>query len=440
MEEKATLFDLNKRIRNSIEQTFTDSYWIIAEISELKINNSGHCYLELIEKDPDQDKIIARARATIWSYTFRMLKPYFETASGISLDKGIKILVKAKVTFHEQYGLSLNILDIDPGYTLGDMERKRQEALRQLEKDGVLEMNKQITFPIAPQRIALISSETAAGYKDFMNQLLSNSYGFKYYVKLFPAIMQGDEAIQSNIKALDKIYLHINFFDIVVIIRGGGSKSDLSCFDNYNLAYHITQFPIPVLTGIGHEQDTSVADLAAHTKLKTPTAVAGFIIKQTNSLDQYLEEVQTTVISLVNDCLQNKQEQIADLSRKLVRIGNNVLIKNSKNLSRLSYSFEKRTNMFLQAKKDFLKYSQSALRSLSGKFIIEKKHYLQIVLKTINYMDPKKVLERGYTLTYHNGTIIKNGSGLSLGDLITTKFKKDEVSSKVEKVIQERKK
>jgi len=440
MEEKSTLFDLNKRIRNSIEQTFTDSYWIIAEISELKINNSGHCYLELIEKDPDQDKIIARARATIWSYTFRMLKPYFETASGISLDKGIKILVKAKVTFHEQYGLSLNILDIDPGYTLGDMERKRQEALRQLEKDGVLEMNKQITFPIAPQRIALISSETAAGYKDFMNQLLSNSYGFKYYVKLFPAIMQGDEAIQSNIKALDKIYLHINFFDIVVIIRGGGSKSDLSCFDNYNLAYHITQFPIPVLTGIGHEQDISIADLAAHTKLKTPTAVAGFIIKQTNSLDQYLEEVQTTVISLVNDCLQNKQEQIADLSRKLVRIGNNVLVINSKNLARLSYSFEKRTNRFLQIKKDFLKYSQSALKSFSGKFIIEKKHYLHIALKTINYMDPKKVLERGYTLTYHNGTIIKNGSGLSLGDLITTKFKKDEVSSKVEKVIQERKK
>jgi len=434
MEEKATLFDLNKRIRNSIEQNFPDSYWVIAEISELKINNSGHCYLELIEKDPNQDKIIARARATIWSYTFRMLKPYFETASGISIDQGIKILVKAKVTFHEQYGLSLNILDIDPGYTLGDMERKRQEALRQLEKDGVLEMNKQIPFPTAPQRIALITSETAAGYKDFMNQLLSNSYGFKYYVKLFPAIMQGDEAIQSNINALDKIYLHLDFFDIVVIIRGGGSKSDLSCFDSYNLAYHITQFPIPVLTGIGHEQDNSIADIAAHTKLKTPTAVAGFLIKQTNSFNQYLEEVQTTAITLVNDCLQNKQEQIDDLSRKLVRIGNNVLVINSKNLDQLSYSFEKRTNRFLQAKKDFLRYSQSALKSFSGKFIIEKNHYLQIALKTINYMDPKKVLERGYSLTYHNGKIIKNGSGLSIGDLIITKFKRDEVNSKVEKV------
>ena len=440
MEEKATLFDLNKRIRNSIEQNFPDSYWVIAEISELKINNSGHCYLELIEKDPNQDKIIARARATIWSYTFRMLKPYFETASGISLDKGIKILFKAKVTFHEQYGLSLNILDIDPGYTLGDMERKRQEVLRQLEKDGVLEMNKQIPFPTAPQRIALISSETAAGYKDFMNQLVSNSYGFKYYVKLFPAIMQGDEAIQSNIKALDKIYLHMDFFDIVVIIRGGGSKSDLSCFDSYNLAYHITQFPIPVLTGIGHEQDISIADLAAHTKLKTPTAVAGFIIMQTNSLDQYLEKLQTTAITLVNDYLQNKQEQIDDLSRKLVRLGNNVLIINSKNLDQLSYSFEKMTNRFLQVKKDFLRYSQSALKSFSGKFIIEKKHYLQIALKTISYMDPKNVLERGYSLTYHNGKIIKNGSGLSMGDMITTKFKRDEVNSKVEKVKQGRKK
>ena len=440
MEEKSTLFDLNKRIRNSIEQNFPDSYWVIAEISELKINNSGHCYLELIEKDSNNDKIIARARATIWSYTFRMLKPYFETASGISLDKGIKILVKAKVTFHEQYGLSLNILDIDPGYTLGDMERKRQETLRQLEKDGVLEMNKQISFPTAPQRIALISSETAAGYRDFMNQLLSNTYGFTYYIKLFPAIMQGDEAIPSLIKALDKIYLHENFFDIVVIIRGGGSKSDLSCFDSYDLAYHITQFPLPVLTGIGHEQDISVADLAAHTKLKTPTAVAEFLIMQTYSLDQYLEELQTTAINLVNDCLQNKQEQIDDLSRKLARIGNNVLIINSRTLDQLSYSFEKRTNRFLQAKKDFLQYSQSAIKSFSGKFFIEKKHYLQIASKTINYMDPEKVLKRGYSLTFHNGIIIRNGAGLTRGDMITTKFERDEVSSKVEKVRRERKK
>ncbi|MCK4631020.1 MAG: exodeoxyribonuclease VII large subunit, partial [Bacteroidales bacterium] len=434
MEEKATLFDLNKRIRNSIEQNFPDSYWVIAEISELKINNSGHCYLELIEKDPNNDKIIARARATIWSYTFRMLKPYFETASGISLDKGIKILVKAKVTFHEQYGLSLNILDIDPGYTLGDMERKRQETLRQLEKDGVLEMNKQISFPTAPQRIALISSETAAGYRDFMNQLLSNTYGFTYYIKLFPAIMQGDEAIPSLIKALDKIYLHENFFDIVVIIRGGGSKSDLSCFDSYDLAYHITQFPLPVLTGIGHEQDISVADLAAHTKLKTPTAVAEFLIMQTYSLDQYLEELQTTAITMVNDCLQNKQEQIDDLSRKLARIGNNVLVINSRTLDQLSYSFEKRTNRFLQAKKDFLRYSQSAIKSFSGKYFIEKKHYLQIASKTINYMDPEQVLKRGYSLTYHNGIIIRNGAGLTRGDMITSKFERDEVNSKVEKV------
>ena len=434
MEEKATLFVLNERIRNSIEQSFPDSYWVIAEISELKINNSGHCYLELIEKDPTQDKIIARARATIWSYTFRMLKPYFETTSGISLDKGIKILVKAKVTFHEQYGLSLNILDIDPGYTLGDMERKRQETLRQLEKDGVLEMNKQIPFPIAPQRIALISSETAAGYKDFINQLLSNTNGFTYYVKLFPAIMQGDEAIPSLIKALDKIYIHENFFDIAVIIRGGGSKSDLSCFDSYDLAYHITQFPIPVLTGIGHEQDISVADLAAHIKLKTPTAVADFLIEQTNSIDQYLEELQTTAISLVNDCLQNKQEQIDDLSRKLARIGNNVLVINSKDLSQLSYSFEKKTNRFLQGKKDFIRHSQSALKSFYSKCIIEKKHYLQIALKTIDFMDPEKVLTRGYSLTYFNGIIIRNGAGLASGDMITTKFERDEVNSKVEKV------
>lgn len=438
MEEKTTLYELNNRIRNSIEHSFPDSYWVIAEISELKTNHSGHCYLELIEKDPNQDKIIARARATIWSYTFRMLKPFFETASGITLDKGIKILVKVRVTFHEQYGLSINILDIDPGYTLGDMARKRQETMDKLEKDGVLEMNKQIPFPTAPQRIALISSETAAGYEDFLNQLLSNTYGFTYYVKLFPAKMQGDEAIPSLIMALDKIYPHEDFFDIVTIIRGGGSKADLSCFDSYDLAYHITQFPLPVVTGIGHEQDTSVADLVAHTKLKTPTAVAEFLIMQTFSLDQYLAELRSTAIALVNECLQNKQEHIDNLGRKFTPVINNILLKNDRILDQLAYSFEKRTNRFLQEKKDFLKYSQSALQSFSGKYLLEKKHYLQIALKTIKYMDPKKVLERGYSLTYHNGRIIRNASGLARGDLITTKFERDEVNSKVEKVIRER--
>lgn len=438
MGEKTTLYELNNRIRNSIEQNFPDSYWVIAEISELKTNHSGHCYLELIEKDPNQDKIIARARATIWSYTFRMLKPFFETASGITLDKGIKILVKVKVTFHEQYGLSINILDIDPGYTLGDMARKRQETMDKLEKDGVLEMNKQIPFPTAPQRIALISSETAAGYEDFLNQLLSNTYGFKYYVKLFPAKMQGDEAIPSLIMALDKIYPHEDFFDIVTIIRGGGSKADLNCFDSYDLAYHITQFPLPVVTGIGHEQDTSIADLVAHTKLKTPTAVAEFLIMQTFSLDQYLAELQSTAIALVNECLQNKREHIDNLGHKFTPVINNILLKNDRILDQLAYSFEKRTNRFLHVKKDFLKYSQSALQSFSGKYLLEKRHYLQIALKTIKYMDPEKVLERGYSLTYHKGRIIRNGSGLARGDLITTKFERDEVNSKVEKIVRER--
>lgn len=438
MGEKTTLYELNNRIRNSIEQNFPDSYWVIAEISELKTNHSGHCYLELIEKDPNQDKIIARARATIWSYTFRMLKPFFETASGITLDKGIKILVKVKVTFHEQYGLSINILDIDPGYTLGDMARKRQETMDKLEKDGVLEMNKQIPFPTAPQRIALISSETAAGYEDFLNQLLSNTYGFKYYVKLFPAKMQGEEAIPSLIMALDKIYPHEDFFDIVTIIRGGGSKADLNCFDSYDLAYHITQFPLPVVTGIGHEQDTSVADLVAHTKLKTPTAVAEFLIMQTFSLDQYLAELQSTAIALVNECLQNKREHIDNLGHKFTLVINNILLKNDRILDQLAYSFEKRTNRFLHVKKDFLKYSQSALQSFSGKYLLEKRHYLQIALKTIKYMDPEKVLERGYSLTYHKGRIIRNGSGLARGDLITTKFERDEVNSKVEKIVRER--
>ena len=262
MENKLTLSELNERIKEVIEGAFPSSVWVIAEISELKENRNGHCYLELIEKQGTE--IVARSRATIWSYTYRMLKPYFETTTGQLFTQGIKILVQGAVEFHSAFGLSLNIKDIDPIYTVGDMAMQRKEIINRLQTEGVFEMNKELELPLVPQKIAVISSATAAGYQDFMNQMETNEFGFRFYTKLFQATMQGVEAVPSIIYALERIFQYEDFFDAVVIIRGGGATADLSSFDNYDLAFNITQFPLPVITGIGHEKDDTIIDLVAH--------------------------------------------------------------------------------------------------------------------------------------------------------------------------------
>ncbi|NOQ28419.1 MAG: exodeoxyribonuclease VII large subunit, partial [Bacteroidales bacterium] len=266
MIQKFTLLELNKDIQEKIKLNYSNAVWVIAEISELNVNRNGHCYLELIEKDIITDNIISKSRATIWAFTYRMLNPYFENATGHKLSSGIKILVQANVEFHELYGLSLNITDIDPNYTLGDLAQKKAEILKKLEEEGVLHMNKEISLSSIPQKIAIISSDTAAGYQDFINQLTNNSFKYKFYTKLFPAVMQGLQAENSIINSLEKIYEYEDFFDAVVIIRGGGSQSDLSCFNNYLLSANIAQFPLPVLTGIGHDKDESIVDLVAHKK------------------------------------------------------------------------------------------------------------------------------------------------------------------------------
>ena len=275
--------------------------WVKAEISEMTVNRSGHCYLDLIETEPGTDTVIARCRATIWSYTFRMLKPYFETTSGQAFSEGLKVLLQAKVEYHEVFGFSLNIRDIDPVYTLGDLARQRREIIRKLQDDGVFEMNKELELPVVTQRIAIISSPTAAGLQDFLDQLHNNLHQFVFYTKLFPAVMQGNEAPRSIMNALDLIFEYEEMFDAVVIIRGGGAQIDLACFDQYELAFNVAQFPLPVITGIGHDKDDTVIDMVAHTRMKTPTAVAEFLISGALQFSQQLNELKNHFIELVNE-------------------------------------------------------------------------------------------------------------------------------------------
>jgi exodeoxyribonuclease VII large subunit len=272
-----SLFDLNNQVKRTLKERFAEPVWVTAEIASIQENRSGHCYLELIDKPEGEDNPVAVAKGTIWAFTYRMLKPYFETTTGRSLERGMKVLVQVEVIFHELYGFSLNIKDINPTFTIGDLERKKREIIEQLEREGIIDMNQRLELSLLPKNIAVISSPTAAGLGDFINQLERNSYGYKFHIKLFPAVMQGEKTTESVIAALDRIYEYEYLFDVVVIIRGGGAQSDLGCFDSYDMAANVAQFPIPVIAGIGHERDETIVDRVAFMRVKTPTAAAAVL-------------------------------------------------------------------------------------------------------------------------------------------------------------------
>lgn len=325
MEEKISLLELQERIKRGVEEAVPHIVWITAEIGEINSNASGHCYLDLIDYKDGGRGVAAKARGIIWSNTWRMLRPYFQSAAGIPLSKGLNVLLKVQAGFSAVYGLSLNILDIDPSYTVGELELKRQQTIKRLQQEGCMEMNAQLQLPALPRRIAVVSSATAAGYRDFMNHLHKNEFGFRFATTLFAAQMQGEEAPQSIIEALDRIAGTEEEFDAVVILRGGGAAMDLVCFDDYNLAVNIAQFPIPVITAIGHDHDYHIADMVANTWLKTPTAAADFFVDIFAQQEQYLmhlfQRISLTLahkISTERHCLQNVHNSLVQIVTNLV--------------------------------------------------------------------------------------------------------------------------
>lgn len=449
-----SLYQLNQQIKQQLSETFGQPQWVIAEISELNTNRSGHCYLELIEKSADNDQVIAKARATIWAFTYRMLKPYFETTTGQVLTRGLKVLVKASVEFHEVFGLSLNIVDIDPVYTMGDMARRRREIILMLQEEGIAGMNKEIEMPAVPQRIAIISSPSAAGYGDFINQLNDNPRGYKIYHHLFPALMQGKDAENSIIGALEQIYEYEDFFDAVTIIRGGGSTSDLLCFDGYELAANVAQFPIPVFTGIGHERDETVVDLVAHTKLKTPTAVAEFIINTIDIFNNELSLLQEAIVSKTKSYLDGKWRHLDTLplrmmtttqahlnkqNRCLIRVHNRahngarqMLASHKHHLSHLVEQSSYASSKYLNKKHQHLDFVKNTLSLELKAYFRNQKQRIALLEKTTFLLNPFEILKKGYTITALNGKIMKSISQLNSGDLITTHFNDGDVKSRVE--------
>ena len=427
------LSELTDSIGNALKSALAPSYWVVAEIAELRVTHNGHCYLELVEKSED-NRFVAKVRANIWAYTYRNLGTWFERMAGEPLRSGMKILANAEVQFHPLYGLSLNIRDLDPNYTLGERARQRMETVKQLQAEGVLEMNKEISLPLAPQRIAVISSATAAGFGDFTNQLAYNPRFYRFDAQLFPAVMQGDAAVESIIAALHQVYEQQEDFDVLVLIRGGGAQTDLDCFDAYDLAAHLAQFPLPVLTGIGHDRDETVADLVAHTSLKTPTAVAEFLING-------LEAVEGQLLLLARRLQQASSLQIEAASSYLRQLRGQLQLQSQQRAGTQALELIKLENRLQQGTQAQLARAErqldqhiSKVQKATTRRLSEAHTYLLSLEQQLQFQQPAVILERGLSYTYVNGKRLLPGIPVESGDTLSTITRDFEIDSTVKKV------
>lgn len=406
-----SLLELNEQVKQTLKLSFATPVWIRAEIAELHENANGHCYLEFVEKSSDSDLIVAKQKAMIWSFTYRLLKPYFESSTGTALAVGMKVLVSCQIEFHELYGMSLNVRDIDPIFTVGEMAVRRAEIIRRLTSEGVADMNKQLEIPFVPQRIAVVSSASAAGFGDFQDQLERNAFGYQFYVKLFPAVMQGSQTEQSVITALGKIADNQDLFDVVVLIRGGGSTSDLAAFDNYNLALHCAQFPLPIISGIGHQRDDSIVDLVAHTRVKTPTAAAEFLVDCMQEADAFVTNLASSLANqarlIITDAQTRQQTLIMRLPQQVKQIVNGA-------------------QLILQAQ-------NFSIKQAVKKVISNEEKRLDLLTRFVEMSDPYFVLNRGYSYTEKDGKKISSVSQLAVGDQVDTYFSDGKTTSIINK-------
>lgn len=448
-----SLKELNLLVKETLSQHLLQAYWVVGEISEIKEHYSGHCYLELIQKDEESDNIVARARATIWSYSYRMLKPYFESTTGRKLAPGLKVMVMAQVNFHEVYGYSLNITDIEPTFTIGDLEFKRRETINRLIADGVFDMNREQTLDLLPNRVAIISSPQAAGYEDFIKQLLGNKARYRFTIKLFEAVMQGEDAESSIIQALSDIYNEIDRFDVVAIVRGGGASADLSCFDSYAIASHIAQFPLPVITGIGHEKDTSVADLVAYKAVKTPTALAEYLIDLASEAEQFYLTLLDSLVELSTSYTESSKSQLTVFADQLKSTSQLTVFHHKNRLTKTWSSLPALAKFHTYKNLSQVNGLKEQLKLVAENYVntpriaIEKYHkdLKKYSLKTLsaNYqkvdffgrlietMNPTNTLKKGFTITMIDGKTIKSAGEIEEGSLITTKFWDGEIQSVV---------
>ena len=401
-----TLLELNGMVRTTLERGMRDEYWVEAELAEAR-ETRGHCYMELVQKDSLSNTPVAKASAKCWKQTWMLMQPYFERATGQPLRAGMKVLLRVYPNFHEAYGFSWIVTDIDPTFTVGDLARRRQEIIAALKAQGIFDMNRQLELPMFAQRIAVISSQTAAGYGDFCNQLNDNPYGFRFHATLFPAVMQGEGVEQSVIAALERIYEEVDNYDCVVIIRGGGATSDMSGFDTLALAENVAQFPLPVITGIGHDRDESVLDMVACIRVKTPTAAAAYLVSHLLKVSDLIDNMNERMVRCATMRIEMQKMRLARLSERLPSVFSLVKVKREAHLDALN----------------------SRLITSVRQFFDRQTHRLDMLGQRAAALDPKLLLSRGYSITIHNGKAVRDKDTLKPGDEIETIFEKGTVKS-----------
>ena len=409
IEEPLTLYALNNMVRSAVNECVPSRYWVTGELSEVREASNGHCYIELVQRDEVTGELVAKARGTVWSRVYMLLRPYFLEQTGQPFSAGLNVLLQVTVGFHELYGYALDVCDIEPAYTIGDMARRRMQVIKRLTDEGVIDLNKELPFPLLPQRIAVISSSTAAGYGDFCDQLMGNRYGFVFYPHLFSSPMQGSGVEQGIIDALDRIAANIDLWDVVVIIRGGGATSELSCFDTYDLANNCAQFPLPIITGIGHQRDESVLDMVAHTRAKTPTAAAELLIHAMLEQGAFVDAARQGILNGVRMRLDAEKQRVGALSGRLPVCAALAVQQQRMNLQSLKQRLFPAAEMLLK----------------------EQRHRLEIIKEKIHAASPEHILALGYSITRVNGKAVRSLDDIVAGDEVTTTVAGGEFTSVV---------
>ena len=424
-----TLSELLSALGEVVEGSFSYPVWVVAEIGDLRFDQAGHCYLELVEKKGDE--LSARIRGTIWSSLYPTLSSAFFSLTGQPLAKGMEVLLLVRVRFHPVYGLSLDVRNIDPQYSLGAMMRHKREALLHLEREGLIDQNRNLLFPLIPQRLAVLSSPHAAGFEDFVVHLRENPYSFRFLVELFPAFVQGESMETSFLAALEEVRKRVENFDVLVILRGGGAQSDLHWFDSYALGKAIATFPLPVLVGIGHRRDETVLDRVAYRSLKTPTAVADFLVERMKELDEYLLGVTRSLLELTGNLLKDQKEKFFGLSVSLERNVKDFLQREREGLTHIYWQLKTQTMNILHEASHPPKETWQRLQEILKWAFFKEQNLLNNISQNLVLLNPRNVLKRGYTLTLQGGKILRSAEECDPQKILKTLLFDGRVESEV---------
>ena len=425
------MVEFNRRIGGLLHDASVQRCWVVAETSDVR-QSGGHCYLELVQKNAQTGQTLARMRGIVWASVYARLRCEFERATGQPFASGMNVMVEVSANFHEQYGLSVVITGINPTYTLGDMARQRLEILNRLRREGIIDMNKQLPWVDVAQRVAVISAAGAAGYGDFMNQLHNNPSGIKFYTCLFPAVMQGQSTVTSVIAALERINDYADLFDCVVIIRGGGSTSDLNSFDNYDLAANVAQFPLPVICGIGHDRDNTVVDSVASVRVKTPTAAAEWLLDRAQSALDHVNALTDMVVDSATQMLSGARQQLAYFTSGIPLMADNIVVRHRARLQQIAAAIPVVAARRIDGAGKDLAFASQRLAMAARQCVANERQRVTGLEKQVELLSPDRVLRRGYSLTLRDGHVVTSVSSLRAGDSLVTRFADGERTSVVE--------